>query len=181
MLDAVSNNGKTLEFVDPLLQADKEVVIVAVSNSGPYYGGVRGLTPHLLYASEVLRGDRDVVRAAMALNGANLQYAADALKVDRDLVMEAMRSSDFSLSYLPAGSDLLCDRELVLEAVKKTGKQQIADLQYVDASLRAESRRDRSCCDGKRRYDWRPIRVQGFSRSASRYQGKIREGPLRLR
>ena len=125
----------SVEFVGPLLQADKEVVLASVSNVGPYYSGTRGLTDYLLHASEDLRGDRDVIGAAMALDGANLQYATDALKGDRDLVMEAVRSSNsISLTCLPASSDLRRDREIVLAFVKITG----SNLLYADASLLAD-------------------------------------------
>lgn len=133
MLDAVSYNGKVLKFANAMLQADREVVLAAVRNSGDIkcYGGEP--ISALRYADPVLRADREVVLAAVAVHGEHLQYADDSLKGDRELVLQAVRQG-FYLQNLPGGSALLSDRDLVLEAVTKDGD----NLRYADAVFCAD-------------------------------------------
>jgi hypothetical protein len=47
----------------------------------------------LQYASEVLRGDREVVMAAVQQNGDALAYASEELKGDREVVMAAVQQN----------------------------------------------------------------------------------------
>ena len=46
---------------------------------------------YLQYASEALKGDRDVVMEAVKNDGNSLQYASEELRVDPDLLAIARR------------------------------------------------------------------------------------------
>lgn len=67
---------------------------------------------YLQYASEALKGDRDVVMEAVKYDGCSLQYASEELRGDKDVVMEAAKNDWEALQY--ASEDLRNDREVVL-------------------------------------------------------------------
>jgi hypothetical protein len=62
-----------------------------------------------------LRGDRDIVLAAVAQDGNNLKYAAAELKRDREVVLAAVTRNGRALGS--AAAELRGDREIVLTAV----------------------------------------------------------------
>ena len=84
------------------------------------------------YASEELRGDREVVLEAVRQNGNALRYASKELQGDRELVLEAVRQDGIALWY--ASKELKEDREVVLAAVTKDGDS----LQYASKELRGD-------------------------------------------
>jgi hypothetical protein len=66
--------------------------------------------------SERLLSDRDVVLAAVSLNGANLQYVAEKFWSDKEVVLAAVKSGDgYSIIY--ASKTLQKNREIILAAV----------------------------------------------------------------
>ena len=67
-----------------------------------------------------LRGDREIVLAAVRNNGYELQYAAEELKKDRDIVLTAVAQNGEALRY--AAEELQKDREIVLAAVTQNGE-----------------------------------------------------------
>ena len=67
----------------------------------------------LEYATEELRGDREVVMTAVAQAGGALQYATEELRGDRDVVMTAIASLGWAVEH--ASEELRGDRE-VMEA-----------------------------------------------------------------
>jgi hypothetical protein len=73
----------------------------------------------LQYASEPLRGDKDLVSFAIKINGEALQYASESLKDDRDLVYAAIEQNGSFLEH--ASEKLKGERAIVLFAVQKTG------------------------------------------------------------
>ena len=78
---------EVLESADDSFQADREVVLAAVRNSGT----------SLKYASEALKDDREVVLEAVRNNGIALKYASDTLKADHEVVLEAVQNNGNAL------------------------------------------------------------------------------------
>lgn len=78
---------EALEHADDFFQADHEVVLAAVRNSGT----------SLKYASEALKDDREVVLEAVRNNGIALKYASDTLKADHEVVLEAVQNNGNAL------------------------------------------------------------------------------------
>mgnify|MGYP000052929777 FL=1 len=78
---------EALKHADDSFQADHEVVLAAVRNSGT----------SLKYASEALKDDREVVLEAVRNNGIALKYASDTLKADHEVVLEAVQNNGNAL------------------------------------------------------------------------------------
>ena len=78
---------EALKHADDSFQADREVVLAAVRNSGT----------SLKYASEALKDDREVVLEAVRNNGIALKYASDTLKDDHEVVLEAVKNNGNAL------------------------------------------------------------------------------------
>ena len=70
VLNAVSERGSNLRYVDPLFKADKEVVMTAVKTNGLA----------LSFADHALKADPDVALAAVKNNGYAFRYVGDRLK-----------------------------------------------------------------------------------------------------
>ncbi|CAE7411355.1 ANK1 [Symbiodinium natans] len=73
----------------------------------------------LEFASEALRGNREVVLAAVEQDGRALRYASVALRGDRDFLLVAVEQNADALEF--ASKALRGDREVVLAAVKVDG------------------------------------------------------------
>ena len=86
------------------------------------------------YASEELRGDREVVLAAVKSNGNQLEYASEALRGDREIVLAAVKFNGDQLEY--ASEELRGDKEIVLAAVQHSGSY--GALQYASEELRGD-------------------------------------------
>ena len=100
---AVAVNWRALQYASARLKDDAALALAAVRQN----------------ASPKLRGDRDVVLAALSKNGVALRYAAPELRRDRDVVLAALSSSDVALRY--ASPELRRDRDVVLAALFKNG------------------------------------------------------------
>ncbi|CAJ1410590.1 unnamed protein product [Effrenium voratum] len=66
-----------------------------------------------------LRADRDVVAAALHVDGHALRHASEDLRADRDTVLTAVRENGLALSH--AHEDLRGDLDVVLAAVRQNG------------------------------------------------------------
>ncbi len=86
----------------------------------------------LVYASEELRGDFEVVLEAVKRDGRALEHASDKLRGDRDLVIAAVRTSCDVLQY--ASEEFCGDREVILEAVRLDDNA----LSFATAELRGD-------------------------------------------
>ena len=73
----------------------------------------------LQYASEELRGDPDIVMIAVSKSGCALQYATEELRCNRKIVIGAVSQNGHALQY--ATDDLRSDVEIVMTAVSKSG------------------------------------------------------------
>ena len=78
---------EALKHADDSFQADREVVLATVRNSGT----------SLKYASKALKDDREVVLEAVRSNGIALKYASDTLKADHEVVLEAVQNNGNAL------------------------------------------------------------------------------------
>jgi hypothetical protein len=81
---------------------------------------------------EELRSDRDVVLAAVQVDGHSLRYASEELKQDRSVVLAAVKESGMALQH--AGEEPRKDREVVLSAVGCHSQA----LRYACAELRGD-------------------------------------------
>jgi len=85
----------------------------------------------LFYASDKLKGDKDVVVTAVGQNGMALYYASNELKGDKDVVVTAVKQNVKSLKY--ASYTLQC-YDVVLAAVKENADA----LKYVSNELKSD-------------------------------------------
>jgi CxxC motif-containing protein len=76
VLEAVKQNGYSLEYASEELKNNKEVVLEAVKQNG--YS--------LHYASEELKNNKEVVLEAIKQNGNSLCYASEELKNNKEVV-----------------------------------------------------------------------------------------------
>jgi|GEM_PF-3909481 len=116
-----------LQFVDPVLQDDPDVVLAAVRNSGTA----------LKYASLRLRDDPCIVRAAVEQDGMALQYAGPKSRADRDIVLIAVKEDYGAFKY--ADPLLQKDRDFMIMGVKNGVYLPVFDGALFDREILAES------------------------------------------
>ena len=83
---------EVLALAAPALQADREIVLLAVRRCGRA----------LRYASLRLRDDRKVVLAAVMQDPRALQYASDRIRSDRAIAIQAVQLSGHALQHVAA-------------------------------------------------------------------------------
>jgi len=111
-----------LEYANEKLKADKEIVLVAVTNDG------RALD----YADEKLKADKEIVLAAVNQNHRALEYANKKLRADKEVVLAALKQDGLALKY--ADKKLKANKEVVLAALK----QEVSSHQYIDKKLKED-------------------------------------------
>jgi hypothetical protein len=89
----VAQYGEALRYACKSLQADREVVMAAVTRNGEA----------LEYAAEALRADREVVLAAVRQNGLALGCADGALWANEEVMSAAVRQNGHALKYCKGG------------------------------------------------------------------------------
>ena len=104
-------------------ERERDFVIENIRANGP---------SEMYYASDALKGNKDIIREVVKLNGMALVWASVALKGDREIVMEAVKQNGWALEY--ASAELQGDREIVLEAVKQSGEA----LRYASEELQGD-------------------------------------------
>jgi len=82
---------------------------------------------------EEWQADREIVLAAVKLDGHAILYAAPEMRLDREIVLAAVTESGLALRHMNA--DMCKDRDIVLTAVKQHGDA----LQFASESLRADA------------------------------------------
>mmetsp|Transcript_88207 Transcript_88207/g.285522 ORF Transcript_88207/g.285522 Transcript_88207/m.285522 type:complete len:730 (-) Transcript_88207:124-2313(-) len=102
---AVLTDWKVLTSAPEEVRSDRELIEAAIRAS---FGMA------LLFATDELKGDRQLVLQAVAFSGAALKYAAPELQSDRDFVLEAIKVQGASLAE--AAEACRADRDLVLQA-----------------------------------------------------------------
>jgi hypothetical protein len=86
----------------------------------------------LQQASVAVRNDRDVIMAAVAIDGNLLKLGGRSCRADRDIVMAAVNDKGLSLQH--ASAKLRDDEEVVLAAIRRDPDA----LQHASARLRAK-------------------------------------------
>jgi hypothetical protein len=110
VLKAVIANGENLQFADPGLRKDREVVLAAVAHFSGGFGKA------LCFADEKLRDDLEIVMQAVSSDGRSLEFASSSLQKNRDIVFAAVRKSGGALKY--ADKTFWSEGDLVLIAMK---------------------------------------------------------------
>jgi hypothetical protein len=101
-------------YPPPCLTGDKSVMLAYC----------RKIPRSLQECSEELADDREVVEAAVALDGLELQYASPRLQEDPGVVRAACRRDGRALEFVPPGSlkaSLCGDREFMIDAIRQQG------------------------------------------------------------
>eukprot|EP00968_Pinguiococcus_pyrenoidosus_P013213 scaffold1196_cov151-Pinguiococcus_pyrenoidosus.AAC.7 len=93
---------------------------------------VRGYGFGLQHAPDHLRGDRDVVLAAIAQDAAELRLASEELRGDREFVLAAVARNRRAFEF--ASEELRGDREVVLAAVA----QDAAELRFASEEMKGD-------------------------------------------
>ncbi|CAJ1341555.1 unnamed protein product [Effrenium voratum] len=101
-----------------------------------YLPSQQGLT--LLYAGEQLKGDRQVVLAAVQQQGCALLFASDSMRSDRAVVLQAIQQNGMALQH--ASEELQMDKDLIVEAG--------AHKPHLSEKVRLQ----RNTCDAKQRH-----------------------------
>ena len=100
--------------------------------------------PHdqaLEHASEALKGDKEIVTAAVNQNGKSLKHASEVLRADRNIVMAAVVHSD-GMPYQFASEALRGDKEIVTAAyvrcfeAKYASEELKSDEKFLESELR---------------------------------------------
>jgi len=127
-------SGWALEFVSEEMQANPELVSLAVQSSGAALKhaskelrkeaqlvtkAVKQDGLALEFAGKSLRDNAEVVFAAVSQNASAMKFASERLRGDADFMLSAMRRSSFALRY--ASRELREDRDFIMEAIKHDG------------------------------------------------------------
>ena len=83
-------------------------------------------------APSEIRGDKDVVLAAVQSDGHALRWSSQELRRDKEVVLEALRTTPFALQH--AAPELQSDKEVVMTAVSACGRC----MQWASVELRAD-------------------------------------------
>lgn len=134
VLEAVRQKGYALFSANPRFRADREIVLAAVSEKRAEGAFAWQLMP-LKIASDELRADLDVVRAALAVHGRNVEWVAESVMSTREGLLLALKGGDFRAGkHVPAA--LLDDREVVLAGMSWFSHEQ--RFKTLSADLRAD-------------------------------------------
>ena len=171
LLARMRRTGRDLRLTPSHYRDDKEIVLAAVSSHGGRYPAQRRhylcdfqystcytmllslydcpmiVVDALMFASERLRSDREVVTEACISSGTALSFASnDALRADRAVVMAAVTNRGEALMF--ASAELRSDRGIVLNAVKQNplALEDAADDLKADFSLVQKAVEIEGCC-----------------------------------
>jgi hypothetical protein len=101
-------------FVPDCLTSDKQVMLAYCSK----------IPRSLQECCEELTDDRDVVEAAVQLDGLELQYASIRLQEEKDIVVAACTKDGRALEFCPPGKvrdELTADRDFMMTVLKQHG------------------------------------------------------------
>ena len=126
MLVAMQSFAMAFQYSSERLRADKAFVLNAFGDTGS--------ADNLKYAAKSLRGDAEVVRAAVEQFGAALEHASADLQADPDLVLLAVLRTHTGSTLGHASAQLRADRQIVRTAIG----QHAGALEYAAPELRAD-------------------------------------------
>ena len=87
--------GGPLAHVDPILQADEEVVMTAVQRDGAA----------LMHAHPSLAGNKNIVMAAVQNKGESIRFASEDLRRDKEVVLAALTSGRVASQRTPSSAE----------------------------------------------------------------------------
>lgn len=122
VLETVKYNGLELEFASAELRDDKNIVLNAVNQNGWA----------LRYASERLRANKKIVYSAVKKTGSALEFAGDRLKRKKRIILMAVKHDENVIKYVP--EKYRSDKLFMYFAVKYNGYA----LEYASEELRAD-------------------------------------------
>lgn len=137
-------------FVPDCLTSDKEVMLAYC----------RKIPRSLQECSPELCDDREVVEAAISLDGLELQYASVRLQEDRDIVVAACENNGQALELCPRGpvrDELTSNRDFMLKVLRKHGGPM---LRLVSNPLRNDRELLLEALKHGMRYRWCPFDFQ---------------------
>lgn len=107
--------GRPLCSLAEELRGDKDVVLAAIEQEGPYcYDYITN--------SELKRRDRDVVLALVRSDGSLLENCSEELRADKQIVRIALATCSEAIKWAPAA--LQCDRELKTVVATRAKEEQ---------------------------------------------------------
>lgn len=145
--EAVKNDYSAFRYMSDKFRNTYEIALAAV---GYYYNS------ELLFASDELRNNREIVLAycsrtaynkiyaddyeivlkSVSSNGQSIKYASDRLRADREIVLTAVKKDGKALKY--ANRKYRNDLEIVSEALKHNNCYEV--FLYIDAELLQKNR-----------------------------------------
>ena len=132
MLLACQADGMLLERATKEIRDSFDVVNAAVSSTS---------NEVLRFASDRLRANHDIAKAAVTTYGDNLRYAATKFKNDKTLALIAVSREDFGNCLAFVSERLQNDRDVVLAAVKQPyydDEDETDPLRHASPELRAD-------------------------------------------
>jgi hypothetical protein len=120
VIDALILYPVVIKFLDTSFTSNKRIMLDVVSRDGK----------SLVYTTDDLRADKDVVIRACANNGFALKNAAYHLKADKDVIKIAVKQNGLVLRY--ASKEARADIEIVTFAISQNGNA----YQYASTRLR---------------------------------------------
>jgi hypothetical protein len=147
IIKAIAINSKVIDFIDPVFQEDREIVLLAAQSYPGAYAYYLSLAPPdflsnrssvieivsryplaIQQLSEDLRNDKKIVRAAIWKNAIAAKYSP-VLQTDREFAFEMIAVNGEVINYL----EEFCKGEsFALECVKRNGLH----LQFFNDSIR---------------------------------------------
>ena len=115
ILAAVKNDAGDIDLASPKLIEDRDFIIKCVR-----------INPYILEYLPGYTTDKEVIKEAVQKNGYALQYAVDDLINDKEFVLEMIKI-DYN-AYLFRGEDIESDRELALEAIKRSNGIMLSEI-----------------------------------------------------
>ena len=126
-ITAIETNGRALMFIGESFRDDKEIVLKAIANSHILDWVI--INVPLAYASERLRNDPDVVKAAMEKDFKTFVSAGDEIQDNKEFALCAVQQDGLLLKY--CSDRLRADNEVVIAAIKQNREA----LQHVSENL----------------------------------------------
>ena len=131
----IRRNPKAKEYViEPMVNEDCSIIhfnqdqydyyrkfmLKKISNDKWKWCTLNNMPIYTSLLCDELRGDKEVVLAAVKIDARALQFASDNLKNDKKVMLAAVRNNAKALQFAP--DDLKNDKEIVLTAVRNNGE-----------------------------------------------------------
>ncbi|MBA3720801.1 MAG: DUF4116 domain-containing protein [Parachlamydiaceae bacterium] len=109
------NGGGSLYHAGPKSKTNKKLVLFALEHFEKE-GNFNKVFLHML--SPQLQADRDVVMAAVKINGKQIEYASPVLRGDEEIMKQAVLATPEALKF--ASDKIKDDKDFILKAIRKS-------------------------------------------------------------